>query len=192
VRRGPFARTAVVGDRQHAELAVGERRRTPSRCRPIWRRLEAKAGIGTHGIGERITLIRGGAAATRNWTWASSQFSRDRLRYRRQDAAVFQFAFDLLELNGQDFRRKPIEVRKRELGKLLRWSAQIGVQLNEHIAEPSRSATLASSDWRASSQSVAARATDPAVRTTGSRLSPERARGEARGGRRLGQERTRE
>ena len=60
----------------------------------------------------------------------------DRLRYRRQDGAVFLFAFDLLELNGQDLRRQPIETRKRELGKLLRWSAQIGLQLNEHIAEP--------------------------------------------------------
>jgi ATP-dependent DNA ligase len=60
----------------------------------------------------------------------------DRLRYRRQDAAVFLFAFDLLELNGQDLQREPIESRKRELGKLLRWSAQIGLQLNEHIAEP--------------------------------------------------------
>src|SRR5215471_1018966 len=59
----------------------------------------------------------------------------DRLRYRRHDAAVFLFAIDLLELNGQDLRREPIESRKRELGKLLRWSAQIGLQLNEHIAE---------------------------------------------------------
>src|SRR5215831_3390243 len=39
----------------------------------------------------------------------------DRLRYRRQDGAVFLFAFDLLELNGQDLRREPIESRKREL-----------------------------------------------------------------------------
>ena len=60
----------------------------------------------------------------------------DRLRYRRQDRAVFLFGFDLLELNGQDLRRQPIETRKRELCKLLRWSAQIGLQLNEHIAEP--------------------------------------------------------
>jgi len=59
----------------------------------------------------------------------------DRLRYRRQDRAVFLFGFDLLELNGQDLGREPIEIRKRELGKLLRWSAQIGLQLNEHIAE---------------------------------------------------------
>jgi ATP-dependent DNA ligase len=44
----------------------------------------------------------------------------DRLRYRRQDARVFLFAFDLLELNGQDLRREPLEVRKRQLATLLR------------------------------------------------------------------------
>jgi bifunctional non-homologous end joining protein LigD len=60
----------------------------------------------------------------------------DRLRYRWQDRHVFLYAFDLLELNGQDLRREPIEVRKRELGKLLRWTAQIGLQFNDHIAEP--------------------------------------------------------
>jgi ATP-dependent DNA ligase len=62
--------------------------------------------------------------------------SFDRLRYRRQDGAVFLFAFDLIERNGQDLRREPLEVRKRELGKLLRWAAQIGLQFNKHIAEP--------------------------------------------------------
>ena len=60
----------------------------------------------------------------------------DRLRYRRQDAAVFLFAFDLLELNRQDLRPEPLEDRKLELGKLLRWAAQMGLQFNEHIAEP--------------------------------------------------------
>src|SRR5262245_15138903 len=44
--------------------------------------------------------------------------------------------FDLLEINGQDLRREPLEVRERELGKLLRWTAHIGLQFNEHIAEP--------------------------------------------------------
>jgi bifunctional non-homologous end joining protein LigD len=62
--------------------------------------------------------------------------SFDRLRYRRADGAVFLFAFDLLEINGEDLRREPLEVRKRELGKLLRWTAHIGLQFNEHIAEP--------------------------------------------------------
>jgi bifunctional non-homologous end joining protein LigD len=35
----------------------------------------------------------------------------DRLRYRRQDGRVFLYAFDLLELNGQDMRHKPLEVQ---------------------------------------------------------------------------------
>src|SRR5262245_33747806 len=38
--------------------------------------------------------------------------SFDRLRYRRADGAVFLFAFDLLELDGRDLRREPLEVRK--------------------------------------------------------------------------------
>jgi ATP-dependent DNA ligase len=33
----------------------------------------------------------------------------DRLRYRRQNGWVFLYAFDLLELDGDDLRREPIE-----------------------------------------------------------------------------------
>jgi ATP-dependent DNA ligase len=58
--------------------------------------------------------------------------SFDRLRYRRADGAVFLFAFDLLELNGQDLRREPLEVRKATLASVLR-KASPGVQLNEHL-----------------------------------------------------------
>jgi hypothetical protein len=36
----------------------------------------------------------------------------ERLRYRRADHSVFLFAFDLLEINGQDLRREPPEVQK--------------------------------------------------------------------------------
>src|SRR5262249_38486479 len=56
----------------------------------------------------------------------------DRLRYRRQDGAVFLFAFDLLELNGQDLRRQPIGIRKRELGEPLPWWATICLTINRH------------------------------------------------------------
>src|SRR5262245_48030696 len=52
----------------------------------------------------------------------------ERLRHKHEAHHVFLYAFDLLELNGQGLRREPIEVRKRELGKLLRWTAQIGLQ----------------------------------------------------------------
>jgi ATP-dependent DNA ligase len=44
----------------------------------------------------------------------------ERLRYRRQDGRVFLFAFDLLELNGRDMRREPLEVRKSALAGVLR------------------------------------------------------------------------
>jgi ATP-dependent DNA ligase len=56
----------------------------------------------------------------------------DRLRYRRQDGAVFLFAFDLLELDGVDLRREPLEVRKATLASMLR-KAGPGMQLNEHL-----------------------------------------------------------
>jgi bifunctional non-homologous end joining protein LigD len=59
----------------------------------------------------------------------------DRLRSRREDRFVFLSAFDLLDLNGQNLRREPIEIRKRVLATLLR-NAGIGLQFNEHIAEP--------------------------------------------------------
>ena len=59
----------------------------------------------------------------------------DWLRYRHQDGAVFLFVFDLLELEGRDLRREPIEIRKRQLVTLLR-AARVGLQLNEHISEP--------------------------------------------------------
>jgi bifunctional non-homologous end joining protein LigD len=44
----------------------------------------------------------------------------------------FLYAFDLLELNGTDLRREPIEVRKATLASILRKSRP-GVRLNEHL-----------------------------------------------------------
>ena len=40
----------------------------------------------------------------------------------------------MLELDGRDFRREPIEERKRLLGKLLRGSL-LSIVLNEHFEE---------------------------------------------------------
>jgi bifunctional non-homologous end joining protein LigD len=57
----------------------------------------------------------------------------DRLRYRRGDATVFLFAFDLIELNGDDLRREPLEVRKATLASVLAKAAP-GLRLNEHLA----------------------------------------------------------
>src|SRR5271166_6425202 len=56
----------------------------------------------------------------------------DLLRYRRQDHAVTLCAFDLLELDGVDLRREPIELRKRTLQRLLRHEHG-GIAFNRHF-----------------------------------------------------------
>jgi bifunctional non-homologous end joining protein LigD len=56
------------------------------------------------------------------------------LRHRRNDRTVFLYAFDLIELDGRDLRREPIETRKTELVKLLR-KADYGIFLNEHVED---------------------------------------------------------
>ncbi len=56
----------------------------------------------------------------------------DLLRYRRQDNTVTLCAFDLLELDGVDLRREPIEVRKRTLKGLLRREHH-GIAFNRHF-----------------------------------------------------------
>jgi bifunctional non-homologous end joining protein LigD len=58
--------------------------------------------------------------------------SFDRIRYRRYDASVFLYAFDLIELNGDDLRRDPLEVRKATLASVLAKAAS-GLRYNEHI-----------------------------------------------------------
>jgi bifunctional non-homologous end joining protein LigD len=45
---------------------------------------------------------------------------------------VFLYAFDLIELNGDDLRREPLEVRKATLASVVAKAAP-GVRLNEHI-----------------------------------------------------------
>src|SRR3954471_20677278 len=57
------------------------------------------------------------------------------LRRRRNEPRAFLYAFDLLELNGADLRKEPIEVRKATLGSILR-EAPHGVRLNEHLEHP--------------------------------------------------------
>ena len=56
----------------------------------------------------------------------------ERLRGRRHDASVFLYAFDLIELNGDDLRREPLDTRKATLTSLLKRAAP-GLRLNEHI-----------------------------------------------------------
>jgi bifunctional non-homologous end joining protein LigD len=57
------------------------------------------------------------------------------LRRRRNESQAFLYAFDLLELDGADVRREPIEVRKATLASILRKSRH-GVRFNEHLEHP--------------------------------------------------------
>ena len=63
------------------------------------------------------------------------------LRRRRNEARAFLFAFDLLEMDGLDMRREPIETRKATLASLLR-KGKPGVRLNEHIAHSNGAAVF--------------------------------------------------
>jgi bifunctional non-homologous end joining protein LigD len=54
------------------------------------------------------------------------------IRRWRNGGTAFMYAFDLIELNGDDLRREQLERRKAALARLLARAGQ-GVQLNEHL-----------------------------------------------------------
>jgi ATP-dependent DNA ligase len=56
----------------------------------------------------------------------------DLIRGRATNARAILCAFDLLEVNGEDIRREPIEDRKRRLAGLLR-PPHDGIALNEAL-----------------------------------------------------------
>jgi bifunctional non-homologous end joining protein LigD len=58
--------------------------------------------------------------------------SFDLVRHHRANDSVFLYAFDLIELNGDDLRRDPLEVRKATLASVLA-KAGPGIRFNEHI-----------------------------------------------------------
>jgi ATP-dependent DNA ligase len=57
-----------------------------------------------------------------------------KLRQRRNEASAFLYAFDLLELDGLDMRREPIETRKATLASLLREGLAGGTSERAHSA----------------------------------------------------------
>ena len=93
----------------------------------------------------------------------------DLIRYRRQDHAVTLCAFDLLELDGVDLRREPIEVRKRTLKGLLRRAHPVasfstGISVAKALLSSGRPARSAA---RALCRSASARPTAPAAPIAG-------------------------
>jgi bifunctional non-homologous end joining protein LigD len=58
--------------------------------------------------------------------------SFDLIRHHRHNNRVFLYAFDLIELNGDDMRRDPLEVRKATLRSMLA-KAGLGLRFNAHL-----------------------------------------------------------
>jgi len=73
-------------------------------------------------------IIDGGAVACDD----NGVTSFNRVRYRRHDGRIFLYAFDLIELNGDDLRRDPLESRKATLEMILA-KAGLGIRFNEHM-----------------------------------------------------------
>jgi ATP-dependent DNA ligase len=55
----------------------------------------------------------------------------DRLHWRLHDELVFLYGFDLLRLDADDYRPRPLEQRKRKLQRLLVESH--GIRFSEHL-----------------------------------------------------------
>src|SRR5262249_26748691 len=58
--------------------------------------------------------------------------SFNRVRYRRHDESIFLYAFDLIELNGDDLRHDPLKGRKETLAMILA-KAGSGIRFNERM-----------------------------------------------------------
>ena len=56
----------------------------------------------------------------------------ERLMARVYDSSAYAYAFDLLELDGDDMRSQPLGDRKAALAKLLR-RAKPGIRYSEHL-----------------------------------------------------------
>ena len=80
------------------------------------------------GLRSRSCIIDGEAVACDDNGLASFEL----IRYRQHDGDVFLYAFDLIELNGDDLRRDPLQVRKATLASIL-GKASTGIWFNEHI-----------------------------------------------------------
>jgi ATP-dependent DNA ligase len=99
-----------------------------------------------------------------------AQFNR--IRYRSYDGTVFLYAFDLIELNGDDLRRDPLQVRKATLTSVLARAAIPGIRLTSiwnATTELPSSATLVRWASKASYRSARTRPTAPAGHPIGSR-----------------------
>jgi bifunctional non-homologous end joining protein LigD len=99
-------------------VAPGETRRSISECATVVRKLGDS--------GAPCSAVR------RNSKHQLRVTSFNRVRYRHHDESIFLYAFDLIELNGDDLRRDPLEGRKVTLEMILA-KAGLGIRFNEHM-----------------------------------------------------------
>ena len=65
------------------------------------------------------------------WAGRDGKSDFDKLHSRAHDQQVFLYAFDLLELNGEDYRQDSLEQRKAKLEKVL--ARTEGMRFSEHL-----------------------------------------------------------
>jgi bifunctional non-homologous end joining protein LigD len=77
----------------------------------------------------------------------------DALRRRGTVSEAMLYAFDLIELDGEDLRGLPLSDRKKRLARLV-GRRRLGIVLSDHPTRtaPCYSCTLASWAWKASSR----------------------------------------
>ena len=98
----------VIAERRPASAALQPSGQRPQSSIPVDRR-------GVRALRSRSYIIDGEAVACDD----NGVASFDLIRNHRADDGVFLYAFDLIELNGDDLRRDPLEVRKATLASIL-------------------------------------------------------------------------
>jgi bifunctional non-homologous end joining protein LigD len=98
--------------------------------------------------------------------------SFDLVRHHRANDSVFLYAFDLIELNGDDLRRDPLEVRKATLASILA-KARTGIRFNEHVEGDGP--TVFAHACKLGLEGIASKRKNSAYRSTKSRSARHRA-----------------
>jgi ATP dependent DNA ligase-like protein len=117
-----FALTSGIARRLKCASALGETAK------------EGSANSAADHLKVRSCLIDGEAVACDENRLAVFE----QLRRERSGNRVFLYAFDLLQLDGEDLRREPLETRTATLASLLRRNLP-GLRLNEHLAHDGES-----------------------------------------------------
>jgi len=78
------------------------------------------------------------------------------IRYRRHDDSTFLYAFGLIELNGDDLRRDPLEVRKATLASIVAKAMLNAIDAGrlDHLFVDAETKAAVRADWMAKGEAV--------------------------------------